>query len=197
MLVGENLGTVPPEVNTRMRRHRLHGMFVSQYEQRPDPKRALAIPPRECVASLNTHDMPAFAAHWQGLDILDRADLGILPKASVPGEQQTRRKMNAALVRFLRGKGLLRPREAGAAAVLRACLAYLSASPAEIVLVNLEDLWLEENPQNVPGTSRERPNWRRKARFTLEQIQSLPEVREILEMVNRLRKGGAPRPRPK
>jgi 4-alpha-glucanotransferase len=64
--------------------------------------------------------------------------------------------------------------------ILRACLAWLRASPAELVLINLEDLWGEELPQNVPGTSTERPNWRRKARYSIEQICNNAEIRQLL-----------------
>lgn len=64
--------------------------------------------------------------------------------------------------------------------ILEACLRWLRASPAELVLVNLEDLWEEEKPQNVPGTSTERPNWRRKARLSIEEILSNAEFRDVL-----------------
>ena len=55
-------------------------------------------------------------------------------------------------------------------------LTWLKASPAEITLVNLEDLWLETRPQNVPGTSTERPNWRRKSKLNLAQIATANEM---------------------
>jgi 4-alpha-glucanotransferase len=66
------------------------------------------------------------------------------------------------------------------ATILKACLKWLRASPAELILVNLEDLWEEKSPQNVPGTSTERPNWRRKARFTIEELITNPELHDIL-----------------
>ncbi|HWI58970.1 MAG TPA: 4-alpha-glucanotransferase [Bacillota bacterium] len=181
VLVGENLGTVPPEVNAAMARHGLRQMYVVQYEQRPEPKQPLRPVPAFAVASVNTHDMPTFTAHWQGQDILDRTDLGLIPKDKVAKEQAQRKRMNAMLAAYLRRQGLLKAERADAAAVLQACLAWLSASPAELVLLNLEDLWQEELPQNVPGTSTERPNWRRKARLSIEQIQQAPELRDLLK----------------
>ena len=72
--------------------------------------------------------------------------------------------------------------------MLRACLAYLSASPAGIVLVNLEDLWLETEPQNVPSIHGKYPNWQRRARYRLEEVFRMKEIADILEEVNRLRK---------
>ncbi len=56
-----------------------------------------------------------------------------------------------------------------------------------MVVVNLEDLWLETYPQNVPGTSHERPNWRRKARFGLEKFTQMQSVVDTLQMINTLR----------
>jgi len=158
---------------------------VAQYEQRPDPRRPLRLPPRRAVASLNTHDMPTFVAHWRGLDIQDRADLGLVPQPDQ--EHERRRRMNRALVIFLRRRGWVDGEDPDFAAVLRGCLGWLSAGPAEFVQVNLEDLWLETQPQNVPGTSTQRKNWRRKARLTIEQIRKSPEVRAILREIARLR----------
>ena len=89
---------------------------------------------------------------------------------------------------LLRREGLLVPGDApDAADVFRACLAYLAAGDAAIVVANLEDLWLEEEPHNVPGTTAERPNWRRKARFTLEGMRASGPLVAVLEEVDRLR----------
>jgi 4-alpha-glucanotransferase len=193
LLVGENLGTVPDEVNEAMTRHGLRRMYVVQFAQRPNPRAALAKPPLHSVASLNTHDMPTFAAHWRGLDIDDRVKLGLFTKAEAQKEYVRRANLNLALARYLVRNGWLpadpdlsfvtsvatKDREP-VAAILRACLAWLRASSADLVLINLEDLWQEKLPQNTPGTSRERPNWRRKARFTIGQIQNDAQLSSIL-----------------
>ena len=56
------------------------------------------------------------------------------------------------------------------------------------MIVNLEDLWLEADPQNVPGTGPgEYPNWRRRARYGLEALRKLPEVAEGLKRLARRR----------
>jgi 4-alpha-glucanotransferase len=68
-----------------------------------------------------------------------------------------------------------------------ALLRSLAASPAQLALVGLEDLWLETRPQNVPGTSTERPNWTRKARYSLEEFSRMPEVLDALDQVHALR----------
>ncbi|MGH2667934.1 MAG: 4-alpha-glucanotransferase, partial [bacterium] len=78
-----------------------------------------------------------------------------------------------------------------ARAMLHALLAALGESPARIVLVNLEDLWGETAPQNTPGTAAQRPNWRRKARYTLAHIRRMPQVARALRDLDRRRRGRA------
>jgi 4-alpha-glucanotransferase len=64
-------------------------------------------------------------------------------------------------------------------------LERLAASQARFVLVTLEDLWLEEEPQNVPGTTADqRPNWRRRASRTLDDITNDAAVRRMLTSVD-------------
>lgn len=72
--------------------------------------------------------------------------------------------------------------------VLKAWLLQLASGPAELVLVNLEDLWLETRPQNVPGTWEDHPNWRRKARYPLEVLSRMGEVVEVLRALDNERK---------
>ena len=221
MIVGENLGTVPPEVNRTMIQHRLREMYVMQYEMLSMRRGALRRVPARSVASLNTHDMPPFKAFWQALDIADRRSLGLLRQTQIHSEQQRRQETRNALVHFLRSRGWLRKpaenpnRRRGEAkplvatsharvisdatgsneeigAILEACLLCLARGPADVVLLNLEDLWLETEPQNTPGTRNERVNWRRKAGFTLEKIEQIPELEELLRKIDSLRRGNGP-----
>jgi len=158
-----------------------------RFEHGSDLRRPLASMKIDGVATLQTHDMPTFAAFWRGLDIGLRRRLGHLSPAGVRREREARRRKKAAWLRDLRLAGRLRAREPGTAEVLRACLAWLAESPAEMVLVDLEDLWLETRPQNVPGTTTEWPNWRRKARYPVEVFTTLPRVLRALRDVDRRR----------
>jgi 4-alpha-glucanotransferase len=185
-IVGENLGTVPPYVNSALARHGIHGMHVSQFYI-ADPERA-AKDDRGTVASLNTHDTPTFAGFWREDDIQDRIALDLLPLAEAQMQRNERGAGRAALVAYLKARGWLREEEPELLAILRAWLSQLASGDAYLVLVNFEDLWLEPLPQNVPGTWEERPNWKRKARFSLEQIREMDSVTEILRTVDQLRR---------
>jgi 4-alpha-glucanotransferase len=66
--------------------------------------------------------------------------------------------------------------------VLAGLVSYLGASRAQVVLVNVEDLWLETEPQNVPGTSSdERANFRRRLTRSIDDLERLaPDAPERL-----------------
>jgi len=193
-IVGEDLGTVPPYVRPAMAKHGLRRMFVVQFGLKPDPGQGIGKIPKASLACVNTHDMPPFASFRKGKDVEERVDLGILDEADAATEKAAREKLVGALATFLRKKGLL-PKTSGVPDVgtlLRACLAHIAGSGAEMVIVGLEDLWHEEIPQNTPGTSTERPNWVRKSRYSLEEIRGLPGVAGALREIARIRKGGSP-----
>jgi 4-alpha-glucanotransferase len=189
VVLGEDLGTVPGYVRTAMDRHDVHHSYVVEYELAGGGK--LRPPGGRDVAGINTHDMATFAAFWTGAEIAERIDLGLLGEEDAAGEREQRSQTRHLLVELLRGEGLLGPEDPSTQDVLRALLAYLASSEAPVVVVNLEDLWLEESPQNVPGTMDERPNWRRKARCGLDEIRASPAITALLEEVDRHRRKNA------
>jgi 4-alpha-glucanotransferase len=182
-IIGENLGTVPPHINLAMEQHGIRGMHVSQFGVRPEPHGAIENPPRHTVAALNTHDTATFAGFVSGADIDDRVALGLLTEADRVSEHSCRTAQRKALESYL-GTG----DDAALEGLLEAWLTALARSEAELLLINLEDLWLEPLPQNVPGTWDERPNWLRKARYALEEIRDIPELLGILRMIDETRK---------
>lgn len=185
-VVGENLGTVPLEVNAAMARRGVLGMSIAQFEFRADERSPLPESPADALAALNTHDLPPFAAFITGEDQRLRAEMGLTTPRAAAREQTTRRRLLTALVKFARRAGIRD--EEPVRAALRAALSLLASGPAAIVLVNLEDLWLETRPQNVPGTTdQQAPNWRRRAAFALEEFERLPGVAELLRGLAELR----------
>jgi 4-alpha-glucanotransferase len=172
-IVGENLGMVPPPVNKSMKKHDIRQMYVVQYEAMGNPDNpSLSLPPRKCVASINTHDMPPFRAFLDGSDIDDRLDLGFIDEKTALQERRQRKLMRSLFGKLGNGLNLF-----------TRVTQFLSDSSAEIVLVNIEDLWDETLSQNVPATNTERPNWRRRFRPSLEQIRKMARVAEVLSNV--------------
>jgi 4-alpha-glucanotransferase len=162
-IVGEDLGTVPAVVRGAMSARGLLRTFVLQAEagENGDP---LDDVPHQALVGMNTHDMPTFAGYW-----------------AEEGPPQAR--LAAAVAR--------RGHPAGdGAEVLTACLKELAGSGARCLMVNLEDLWGEPEPQNVPGTAGGQ-NWRRTARHGVDELDRVPGLRERLRHIAELR-GDAP-----
>jgi len=194
VVVGEDLGTVPHYVRPMMKNHGVHRMYVMHYElASADTRKILKPVPADSIASLNTHDMFPFAAVWDGTDIEQRAALGLINRATANREKRLWEERKRALVRLLQGKGFLDNTPASVEEALKACLAFLSASDAAVMLVNLEDLWLEARPQNIPSTTDDiYPNWRNKAGYRLDELCQIPRIIDTLRMVNQIRKRREP-----
>jgi 4-alpha-glucanotransferase len=154
-LVGEDMGTVPGGVRRTMAAHGLLRTYAVQSElgDRADPFDRV---PSAAMVGMNTHDMPTFAAFW---------------------ETDGRRD---ALRARLEQRG--HPVADGPAA-LDASLLELAGSDARALLVSLEDMWWEREPQNVPGTTTEHPNWRRLARYGVDELDTVPDLAARLRRI--------------
>lgn len=182
-LVGEDLGTVPDEVRLSMAERRISRLFVLQYEPTPKPGDSIA-PPADSVASLNTHDMPTLVGHWRGRDLDTDLELGLITQAQLEQTQAARREDRARVERSLEQEGLLQ-HPSTETELLVALLKRLARSDARCVLVSIDDLLLEIEPQNEPGTGPEHPNWRRKLTLDLSQLAASTEVQTLLKSLPR------------
>ncbi len=188
-LFGENLGTVPPQIERGMTTHRVGKMHVGQNTLRDDPKRAVGPVDGNCVASLNTHDMPMLGTFLTEADFPKRVKAGVMLKDNVAGERSWRKRVRKPMTSFLRANGFLGGRgEADAPDLAMALNRYLAASEAELVLVNIEDLWGETRMQNMPGTTHQHPNWQHKLRKALRTIERDPLLAEAIRELDDLRK---------
>ncbi len=175
VVVGEDLGTVPPSVRRELDRRGLWRMYVLVFEAESP---ALREPEPNTVASLGTHDTPAFASFWSGMDVEARQSMGLLSQEQAAVARLRRQEVVASLARQL-GVPADSPESA-----LRAALRWLAESRAGCVLVHLEDLWGEVFAHNVPGTTADQhPNWRRRLRYAVEDWERLEAVEELLRVV--------------
>jgi 4-alpha-glucanotransferase len=179
-VVGENLGTVPREIHAALPRHRIWGMYLAEFQASAGPE--VPIPTAADVALVGTHDTPTFAGWLAGNDIAERVSYGLLAEDAVPAV----RKERARAVRWLAER--LHSRMEEPRAFLAELLEWLGRSESPLVVTWLEDLWLEEQGVNLPGTrSSERPNWQRPMQRLLEEVFSDAEVNELVYRLDRTR----------
>jgi 4-alpha-glucanotransferase len=180
-VVGENLGTVPPEIFEALPRHRIWGMYLAEFQASKDP--AVTPPTAADMALVGTHDTPTFAGWLAGTDIAERVRYGLLAEEAVPRVTAERRRAARRLARRL-ARSLKEPR-----ALLAELLDWLGRSDSPLVVPWLEDLWLEDRGVNLPGTrSSDRPNWQRPMRRLLDEIFADPEIDALLRRLQRARR---------
>jgi len=102
-----------------------------------------------------------FRAFIDGKDIDARLKLGFISAKEASIERKERRRVRQAF------------RKAFGQDIFQGCVRFLEKSRASIVLHNLEDLWGETNAQNIPSTTTEHANWRRRMRYSMERLRRL------------------------
>ncbi len=179
-VVGEDLGTVEPEVTEALAGNDMLGCAVSWFtrdESAPgQPLFPSAKWPSRAAASLSTHDLPTATGFLRGEHVQARADLGLLD--DVPAERAAAQRERAEWFAMLESEGLLSP-EADEAAMVTAMHRFLARTPSRLKLISPYDIVGETRQPNLPGTVDEYPNWRLPLPETLEQLRIDPRVAEI------------------
>lgn len=166
-VVGEDLGNVPDGLQHWMH---LQGMLRMHVEEMHPLKREVHW---EMAASLNTHDLPTFAAFLQALDINLHEELGFIGS---PEAHEAREKRHGLLDHYAHWFWTRRYED-----IVDKLHRYYHERAA-LTIVNLEDLWLETRPMNVPGTMG--MNFRRRLGKSLDELEAdtgvAARVRQIL-----------------
>jgi 4-alpha-glucanotransferase len=181
IVIGEDLGTVPPEFRGRMTGAGIAGMDVLWFQR--DGRRFL--PPakwrRDAVAMTSTHDLPTVSGWWSGADIATRAKLGLAEEARERKERAQDRKALWASFRkadVATSNGPLPPEPTQA---VDAAIAFTARSPAPLALIPIEDILGLAEQTNLPGTIDEHPNWRRRLDGPSAKLLDRPQARARLK----------------
>ncbi|HEY0780317.1 MAG TPA: 4-alpha-glucanotransferase, partial [Gemmatirosa sp.] len=188
LVVGEDLGTVPPEVGPGLARWGVLSSKVLYFERGEHgaftPPRTYA---RTALATVNTHDLATLAGWWAGRDVALRRELELATDEETEAARGDRARERAQLVRLLVSEGVLDSAAVGgvghgdipealeAAAlddlVLRAAVhAVVRRAPSWLVGLALEDLVGETEPVNLPGVGPDRfSSWTRRLRMSIEE----------------------------
>ena len=172
-VIGEDLGTVPEGFRDTTAKWGLWSYRVMLFEREND---GCFKPPQwypaEALATFNTHDLPSFAGWMQRHDLGVKRGLGI-----DPGETHESRKWAKAKLRDM----LKQYAPDYACDELAAIATFLGQTPSKFVAIALDDILGDIEQLNVPGTTTEHPNWRRKIPVPLEQLPGHPQFARVAE----------------
>jgi glycogen operon protein len=174
-IVGEDLGTVPEGFRERMASADVLSYQPLWFQRDGTAFHAPSRYAAKAVACVSTHDLPTFAGWWSGADIAERNALRLIDDDAAASARDERLADRHALASAIRAEGSLPaatadPNYAHDVAVTQDIHRFVGATPAMLVLLQADDLAAETVAQNLPGTDRERPNWRRKVGVVASEL---------------------------
>jgi 4-alpha-glucanotransferase len=197
LIIGEDLGTVPPHIRRDLGQAGVFSYRVFYFERDGNHNflSPEAYPPR-AMATVTTHDLPTLTGFCQGHDLALKRTLDLYPDARLAeADAADREQDRRLLMETLRGRGLLpegAPVEPGGgdscSQELRgAVLEYLAQSESALMEVRLEEIFGMPDQQNLPGTTKEHPNWRIKLPLSLERMEQDPAPARLAARLNKAR----------
>ncbi len=188
VVLGEDLGTVPDGFQERLIACGALGMRVLWFERDGDRFRPPAEWSPQAVSMTSTHDLPTVAGWWRGHDLAWRGRLGML--ADPEAEQRERARDRTLLWGAMRDSGAAageQPPPDDAWPAVDAALSHVGRSACALALLPLEDVLARDEQPNLPGTTTEHPNWRRRMPGPAADLLDAPDVAARLEAFRRAR----------
>jgi 4-alpha-glucanotransferase len=191
LVIGEDLGTVEPEVTEGLVARNILGSSVLWFTRDIDAPGEPLLPPErwnpESVATVSTHDLPTASGFLRGEHVRARADLGLLGD---PDAEKARAEIDRLeLVELLREQGLVSGDDPGEDQLIVAMHALLARSRSRLVLAAPYDIIGETRQPNLPGTVDQYPNWRLPLPVSLEELRDDPRVRTVTDALRLARPG--------
>lgn len=197
LVIGEDLGTVPDDVRTALGPMGVLSTRLFYFERNWDGRfKPPGEYPAQAAVAVSTHDLPTLPGWWQGVDLMLRAQLNLFPSDEIRQRQIAERSLDRSRVlSALEQEGLLPPGvgvdPAGVpemtADLTAAVHAWVARTPAKAMLVQPEDILGRPEQANLPGTTEEHPNWRRKLPSDLEDWANDPRLLRTAEALRRER----------
>lgn len=158
IVVGEDLGLVPEGFRAKLATSGIYGLDVLQYMRTPTGGFADPADTRElAVCAFATHDTPTIAGFFAAEDARVRAGFGGIGKKTFDQTRADRGKAQDTL---------------GAKQPVSEIHRQLARAHSGIVAIQLDDIAERKAQQNLPGTVDEYPNWRLKAPYSVNQIET-------------------------
>ena len=170
VVIGEDLGTVPPEVQAGMACAELLSYKVFYFlkrDGRPVPPREY---PKHALVVTSTHDLPTLEGYFHHRDIEVRKTLGIIADPAQVEAAHSERNWDLRCIEELVGESAWREGGGLRDSFVAAVHGALAEAPSLLQAVQLEDIAGELEQANLPGTVDEHPNWRRKLGVPVAEV---------------------------
>ncbi len=165
IVVGEDLGTVSGDVRHRLAEAGILGIRLLWFERNADGSfRAPGEYPAQAAVSTTTHDLPTLAGFFSGRDIEARKAAGLIDEKAYEEQWSSRHSDIERIHKALDSAGFHDDP-----------LEFVLATPCSLAVVNQEDLTGETDQQNLPASTWQYPNWRRKMKVAVENLAGIEQ----------------------
>lgn len=190
LVIGEDLGYVPPGFREIMTDARMLSYRILFFEELGADTFRSADFPAQSLACVSSHDLPTLAGWWRGDDIGLRLEYGLIGAESAALQREERETQRQALLSACRPDDCLTVPQEIDDSLAAAVHGFLSGGNALLAAVRLADMTGEVEPTNLPGTSTQYPNWRRRSSVDLEHLAEHPRMKAVATAM----RAGRPRP---
>ncbi|KZN61162.1 hypothetical protein N473_22735 [Pseudoalteromonas luteoviolacea CPMOR-1] len=188
LVIGEDLGVVPPEVTQALHESAIFGNTLFYFEKNHEGEFKANEELREnALIMVANHDVPPFHGWWTEKDIDIKYEYGLIDKHQSHHQKHARTVEKQRLVKWLSEHGGVDfDMSALSQEVYRAVMQILAKSPSKLLAIQLDDLDSQAFPVNIPGTNKEYPNWRRKLNHELNELFEFNK--NFIQHLNAIRK---------
>jgi 4-alpha-glucanotransferase len=188
VVIGEDLGIVPPEVKAALSRSGIfsNSLFYFEKQQNNEFIEVHDLAPH-CLLMIANHDVPPFTGWWQHDDLKIKLHYKLLDEQQLATQRAQRVQEQQCLLRFInRTEHTALSINASAITVYSKLAQCLAGAPSQLFTLQLDDLDQQRYPVNIPGTDTQYPNWRRVLTHTCEDIFN--NNASLLATINSIRK---------
>lgn len=195
LIIGEDLGTVPAEMKSILRDAGIHSYKIFFWEKASDggfisPKDYV----EQAMSALSTHDMPTIVGWWDHKDLELGKQLGLYTDEHVRDIGNARKVDQQRILDSLHWHGVIGDditRDVSQCPISQELIdgmqIHMCLGNCALFSTQIEDWLSMDKPVNVPGTSNEYPNWRRKLSRNLSDIFSDKHVISLLRKMTEAR----------
>jgi 4-alpha-glucanotransferase len=182
IVVGEDLGTVEPEVTEGLADRGMLGCAVLWFER--DDHGDLLPPqqwPETSLGTISTHDLPTAVGFLRDEHVGAREAAGLLTDPDEARKQAERDR--SELLALLVAQGLLAEGDTDEERVVAAMHGLLARASSRVVLAAFTDVLDEPRQPNLPGTTDAYPNWRIPLPLSVEELLRDPRVQATVRVL--------------
>ncbi len=183
IVIGEDLGTVPPDCRTKLARAGILGLDVLPFMRDGNSFMPARRWRANAIAMTSTHDIAPVAGWWTERDLDWRRKLHLFGERCEDDERRDRARAKTQLARAMS----LKASRPSADRVVDTAIDFTSASPSPLVIIPVEDLVAADEAPNLPGTIDQHPNWRRRYRADANRLLASRAVSARLRRLARNR----------